>query len=412
MLSPETLGKKILGDRYNSIVFKKGRVHEVSLVGGYIRDALMGTTSSDRDYIVNGDIKSFVYRIRDIFRGTIVEFRKQNLIRIALREGLTLDFSNRAGDIREDLSKRDFTMNALAWSPGSGLTDYFGGVADIRKKRICAISQENLISDPLRMLRAYRFASEINGSIDYKTRRMIKRLHDRIKHVSPERITLELFHLLNQRRSSKYLKMALDDRLLTRILFFPFSKLEKNIRGIYALENAYFKKLPRKVKVLLDKKFAQNLLYKGLLCLEILLQNAAGSSREIEYIEMSNKINRQIELVLKGMKKWVSKKSSLGDRLFDVFLAAKEASMDLLIIKNRPDLFAEYRRFVKIWKHGFLNTGEIIEISQQKGQGIGEAIEELKRSQFTGKIKSKKQAIELTRKYAKRAVLDKAHLIL
>ena len=66
MLSPETLGKKILGDRYNSIVFKKGRVHEVSLVGGYIRDALMGTTSSDRDYIVNGDIKSFVYRIRDI----------------------------------------------------------------------------------------------------------------------------------------------------------------------------------------------------------------------------------------------------------------------------------------------------------------------------------------------------------
>lgn len=394
MLSIEQLRKKIIKDKYNSMIFAKGRAREIYLVGGYVRDALMGIRSSDRDYIVSGDLKSFVCVIRDIINGTIVEFRKQNMIRIALKEGLTFDFSKQVGTIREDLSMRDFSINAIAWSPRSGIIDYFNGVTDINKKRIRAISEENIISDPLRMIRAYRFAAEMDGSIENGTRMIIKRLHDRIKDVSSERITLELFNLLNSENSSRYLKMALEDRILTGILLFPFKELEKNIREISKLERTYIKKPSCKIKVLLDEIFAENLLYKGLLCLETLLQNRIGSLREAEKLKMSNKINRRIELAHKGIKELAMKKSILRDKLFSVFMKSKEASLDLLIIINRPDLVREYNRFKKIWKDGFLSSGEIINFSNQIGSGIAKIIEELKRAQFERKIKSKKQAIE------------------
>lgn len=399
MISADTLRKKIIIDEYNPIILAKGRAYGVHLVGGYIRDALMGTRSSDRDFIVSGDLRSFVYEIRDIIKGTIVEFRKQNIIRIALSGGLTFDFSKQAGDIREDLSKRDFTVNALAWSSGSGLIDYFDGVEDIKKKRIRAISEENIISDPLRMLRAYRFAAELNGSISNGTRMMIKRLHDNIKQVSPERITLELFNLLNSEKPSRYLKMALEDRMLTSILYFPFGKLENNIREICAFENTYIKKPSPEIKVLLDENFACNLSYNGLLCLEMLLQDGIGSHRKIENLRMSNRINGRMQLVRKGMKEWEKKESSSRDRLFGIFMKSKEASVDLLIIKNRPDLLKEYNRFKKIWGDGFLSSEEIINISKQMGPEIGKIIEKLKRAQFERKIKSRKQAIEFTRKF-------------
>jgi tRNA nucleotidyltransferase (CCA-adding enzyme) len=394
MLSIEQLRRKIIEDKYNSVIFAKGRGREIYLVGGYVRDALMGIRSSDRDYIVSGDLKSFVCEIRGIIKGTIVEFRKQNMMRIALKEGLTFDFSKQVGVIREDLSRRDFTINAIAWSPRSGIIDYFNGVRDVKKKRIRAISEQNIISDPLRMIRAYRFAAEMNGSIENGTRMIIKRLHDRIKDVSSERITLELFNLLNSANSYRYLKMALEDRVLTGILLFPFKKLENNIREISKLEKTYIKKPSRKIKVLLDENFAENLVYKGLLCLETLLQNRIGSHREAEKLKMSNKINRRIELAHKGIKELAMKKSILRDKLFSVFMKSKEASLDLLIMINRPDLAREYNRFKKIWKDGFLSSEEIINFSNQIGPGIAKIIEELKRAQFERKIKSKKQAIE------------------
>lgn len=398
MLSARQLEKKILKDRYNSIIFEKGRGRELYLVGGYIRDTLMGLYSVDSDYIVSGDIKSFVQEIRNIFGGTVVEFKKFGIIRLALKEGLTFDFSKLQGTLNEDLLKRDFTINVIAWSPDKGIIDLYHGVDDIRKKVIRALSKQNIISDPLRMLRAYRFAAEMNGKIEIKTKKIIKILHNRIKGVPSERITLEFFNLLNSEQSAKYLQKTLEDGILKAILLFPYSVLENNIKAISKLESSIIKELPARIKVTLNKIFSQNLTYKGLLCLEMLLKDEFLSKKRIQNIQLSKNIYKRIELSHKGMKEF-SRKRNLGrDTLFDIFMKSKEASRDFLIIRDRRDLLKEYDRFKKIWKNGLISSKQVINILKLKtGPQIGNIIREVKKAQFERKISSKRQAIHLVK---------------
>jgi tRNA nucleotidyltransferase/poly(A) polymerase len=394
MLSGKKLKEKILKDRYNSIIFKKGRGRELYLVGGYVRDILMGKTSQDRDYIVSNEIRDFVNSVRKDIGGTLIEFKKGDTMRLALKEGVTIDFSRPLGTLKEDLSKRDFTINAIAWSPDTGIIDPYKGLEDIKNKRICSISEKNMISDPLRMLRAYRFAAEFNGSIENKTRKSIKMLYNHIKTVSPERITFELFNLLNSDNPYKYLKMALYDGILRAILCFCNNKLEDNVKAISILKRKIIEH-PKKVKVLLEKTFSQNLTYKGLLYLELLVRkNGTFKIEKIPSIRMSKKIIKRIILAHKGMKEFKR------GRLFDIFSESIEASVDILLIKNRIDLLKEYERFKKVWKKGVLRSLEVASITKIKGSPkLGEAIKEIKRAEFEKKIKNKKQGKEFLIRY-------------
>jgi len=388
--SAQKLRNRILKDRYNSIIFEKSRDQGVYLVGGYVRDALRGLSSKDRDYIITKDIENFVDEIREVINGTVVAFKKGEIIRLSLKDGVTFDFSKPAGPIEEDLLKRDFSINAIAWSPFTGIIDPSKGLEDIKKRNIRSLSDENLISDPLRILRAYRFASELNGTIEEGTRKSIKMFHKRIKKASPERITLELFHLLNSGNPVRYLKMALSDGLLTTILSIPEITLGQNIKAISRL-GTKLQKLPKKVQIQLEKLFSQNLTYKGLLRLEVLLWRDMPFIADLfPEIKLSNNIIKRIALTYKGMK--IFKKE---DRLFDIFLISRESTIDVLTLKGRFDLFKEYERFKKIWKKGLLSSLEISQIAKIKGQRIGEVIIQLKRAQYEGKIKSKKDAVKL-----------------
>jgi tRNA nucleotidyltransferase/poly(A) polymerase len=389
LLSAQEIKNKILKDRYNTTIFKKSRGMDLYLVGGYVRDALRGLCSTDRDYIVTNDIRNFVNEIREVINGTIVVFKKGETIRLALKDGLTFDFSKPMGPLEEDLSKRDFTVNAIAWSPHTGIIDPYKGLEDIKKRKIRSLSDKNLISDPLRILRAYRFAAELNGTIEECTRKSIKILHERIKKTSPERITFELFHLLNSGNPSKYLMMALVDGLLKTIFSIPEIILGHNIKEISRLD-AKLQKLPKKVKVQLQKLFSQNLTYKGLFRLEVLLlQDKPFISDLFPKIRMGNNIIKRITLTHKGMKKFNK------DNLFDIFYESRDSSLDVLILKGRFDLVKEYERFKKIWKKGLLSSLDISRITKIKGQRLGEVIIQLKRAQFERKIKNKYDAKKL-----------------
>ena len=394
IFSSYQLKHKILADRYNSIIFKKGRGKDIYLVGGYIRDILRGVRSPDRDYIVRGDLIPFVEAIRDMIGGTIVTFKNTNMVRIVLKNGLTFDFSTSAGTLEEDLSKRDFTINAIAWSPEREMIDTYNGLEDIKNKKIRSVFEKNLISDPLRMVRAYRFAAELNGSIAKSTRNTIKMYHSKVKAVSSERITLELFNLLNSDHSSKYLKMALSDNLLRSILLISNNMLERNIKGISLLEKGTISALSSTIKVILNKIVSQNLTYKGLLCLELLLQNRFAIPQWNPNIKVSNVIRKRLELAQKGIKVLKDRRCKVKDELFDIFMRLKEAVKDVLIITNRLDLFKDYKRFQRIWKKGFLSSEAIITISGiETGPALGIIITELKKAQFYGRIPSKISAV-------------------
>ncbi|MDI6891079.1 MAG: hypothetical protein QMC83_09110 [Thermodesulfovibrionales bacterium] len=394
LLSAQKLKNKILKDRYNSIIFEKGRGKDLYLVGGYVRDVLRGVISQDRDYIFIGNARSFVNEIRKIIGGTVVKFKKGEMIRLALKDGVTFDFSRPMGTLEEDLSKRDFTINAIAWSPDTGIIDPYEGLKDIKNRKIRSLSDKNLTADPLRMFRAYRFAAELNGSIEEGTRKAIKMLHNRIKKVSPERITFEIFNLLNSEHPAMYLNMALSDGLLNAILSISDKTLGRNVKAISRLE-AKINKLPLKLKVLLEKIFSQNLTYKGLLHLELLLrQDGSFVPDRIPKIRMSNNIIKRIMLTHKGIKEFKR------DKLFDTFLKSKGAAMDILILKGRLDLLKEYERFKMIWKKGLLSSEEVSSVTGVKaGPKLGRIITELKKAQFEGRLRSGSDTVRFLLQY-------------
>jgi len=135
------------------------------LVGGYLRDILRGERSKDIDFVVGGNPESILKKIALDTGGSVVKFSKAPLVRLVAGD-YTLDFTELKGTIEEDLSQRDFTVNAIAWSEEEGMIDPFNGFRDIREKRIRAIAEDNFLDDPLRLVRAYRFSGEFEWEIE------------------------------------------------------------------------------------------------------------------------------------------------------------------------------------------------------------------------------------------------------
>jgi tRNA nucleotidyltransferase (CCA-adding enzyme) len=385
--------KKIRQDAFNTVIFGKGHNRELYLVGGYIRDAFRGIESRDRDYVLRGGILPFVRSIQNVIGGSIVVFKMKNTIRLALNNRHTFDFSQIQNKIEDDLSKRDFTINALAWSPVKGLIDLYDGISDLEKSVISCISQRNMIDDPLRMLRAYRFSAELNGTIDSTTRQIIKRHHKRILAVSNERITLEMFHLLNAQQSSNCIKMAFEDGLLIDLIFSSINELENNIKALDNFENRILHLLSKKIKVRLHDIFAQNLTYKGLLCLHILLKDS-DQEKMPSRLTMSKRIISRIKAVSNGIRRLTNLRKITSHSLFEIFRNSGEAAVDICIVSNKLNLLRDLSRFRRVWKKGLLTSEEAINLSEIKtGIDVGRMLLLLKMAEFGGRLKSRREAI-------------------
>ena len=391
MLSPEKLNKTILSDRYNSIIFEKGRRRNVYLVGGYIRNLLRGFPSKDRDYIVSGNIMSLVKEIKKSIGGTIITFKKGGTTRIATKNGLTFDFSKPFGTIEQDLSKRDFTINAIAWDAHRGIIDLFHGIDDLKKKTIRVTRKENIIDDPLRMIRAYRFAAEIDGHIEKSTRQLIKILNNNIKETSSERITLEIFQLLNQNNSYKHLKTAISDGLLNNIFLITSTVLVQNIKQISLFEKFTLNKLQPTFKVKLKEIISQNLTNKGFLCFALLVKDSHKNNFLRHKLKLSKKITKRLTLIQNNIGKKIIK-----GRSFDIYMKTKDATMDILILKNKLDCINDYQRFLRIWNKGILSSEDVIRYSGiNPGEELGTIIQEVKRAQYEGRVRTKASGINL-----------------
>ncbi len=202
---------------------------ELYLVGGYLRDALMGRLKADGnkrdfDYAVAGaPAARFARSIADEFAGHFVLLDEENdTARVVLEAGTNLDFAGCVGgDINSDVLRRDFTINALAWDPAKPdeILDLVGGVADISSRTVRAIAEGNFIDDPLRMLRAFRFAATIGGTIDPSTLAMIKQHSERLEAIAAERVCYELFIIMESPAAGVTLKELGEAGLLEAI--FP-----------------------------------------------------------------------------------------------------------------------------------------------------------------------------------------------
>lgn len=118
----------------------------------------------------------------------------------------SVEFTN---SLKDDLSRRDFTINALAYNKQSGIVDYFNGMQDLKDKKIKCVgnAHDRFSEDALRMLRAIRFANQLNFSLDYEIEKEIRKLKSNIQNVSVERKREEINKILQTRHSIRYFEL-------------------------------------------------------------------------------------------------------------------------------------------------------------------------------------------------------------
>ncbi|MCP9884819.1 CCA tRNA nucleotidyltransferase [Synechococcus sp. ATX 2A4] len=168
-----------------------------ALVGGAVRDGLLGRLGErpDLDLVVPVEAIALGERLSREHGGRCVVLdRERSIARLVIR-GWSVDLARQAGaDLATDLLRRDFRLNALALPlpAGSELLDPSGGLADLAAGLIRAVSEQNLLDDPLRLLRGERLAAELGFRLDATSEAWIRRHHRRIDQVAPERVRVEL----------------------------------------------------------------------------------------------------------------------------------------------------------------------------------------------------------------------------
>lgn len=183
---------------------------EAFLVGGCVRDCILGKVPYDWDITTNAlpeDIKIIFDKTYDtgIKHGTVSVATEKEFIEVTTYriDGEYSDFRRPDSvqfttSLKEDLARRDFTINAMAYHPKEGLIDYFEGLFDLKNHKIRAVGDANLRfrEDALRMLRAIRFSAQLGFAIEDATFQAIKRNSELIKNISNERIRDELNKIL------------------------------------------------------------------------------------------------------------------------------------------------------------------------------------------------------------------------
>ncbi len=188
------------------------------LVGGSVRDALLQRYKIpfDLDFVLPDGTIETAKEIANKYRaGFVVLDREREIARVVFPEG-TLDFARQEGaNLSIDLKRRDFTINAIAFNPTSEqLIDPLGGVGDLKRKVLRMVSASNLEDDPLRLLRAYRQAAQLDFAIEEKTQRAISDRVNLLSSIAAERVQAEFNYIFTANRGNKWLVAAVESQLL------------------------------------------------------------------------------------------------------------------------------------------------------------------------------------------------------
>ena len=185
---------------------------EAYVVGGCVRDSLIGKKPKDWDICTNAKPKD-----------TMEVFKNYHIIPTGLQHGTITVMLNGEGyeittyrvdgdysdgrhpdkvsftsNLSEDLSRRDFTINAMAYSEEEGIVDLYGGIKDLKAKEICCVGNpmERFNEDALRIMRAIRFSSVLGYKIEENTHNAMIKLYTNLDKIAKERINIEFSKML------------------------------------------------------------------------------------------------------------------------------------------------------------------------------------------------------------------------
>lgn len=248
--------------------------YEAYAVGGCVRDALLGREPEDWDITTSAKPE----QVKELFRRTVDTGLQHGTVTIMLdkdgfevttyridgvyedgRHPTEVTFT---GDLIEDLKRRDFTINAMAYSKETGIVDAFDGIGDLERHVIKCVgdARERFSEDALRILRAVRFGAQLNFDIEENTKQAILEKAPTLSQISAERIRVELDKLLCSKHPERLL--VAKELGITKVVFpefdtmlatkqnHPHHQYDVGIHSLKTVENV--QKLAREASV--DKK--------------------------------------------------------------------------------------------------------------------------------------------------------------
>lgn len=203
-------------------------VDRMYLVGGFIRDTILGCEPSDIDLVVGGNAEEAASQIASLLAGRMFELDPSRAVYRVVAGSISIDLEEAGHDgLRGNLLRRDFTIDALAlpladslkpdWK--SYILDACKGLDDLRQRTVRAVSPTAIRDDPLRCLRAFRLAGKLKFAINPGTLDLIREASQLMVTVAPERIWEELAGILSQDEAAGLLRlMDLETGLLEAII--------------------------------------------------------------------------------------------------------------------------------------------------------------------------------------------------
>jgi len=412
----DLLEKKI-PKRIQKVLEQGGRVAQrmgfrAFIVGGFVRDLLLGIENLDVDLVIEGDGIEFATELARQLKGELKRHRGFGTATIILPHGFKLDVATSRSEfypfpaalpqvkpapLSEDLARRDFTVNTMAIdiSPSSFglLIDFFGGQEDLRRKKVRVLHPRSFIEDPTRIFRAIRFEQRYDFQIDKESEKLIQDVlkGEIFQRLSRERIREELVQILKEDEPEKTIHRLQDFRILKAI--YPKIELtpqkEKELNYLVDVF-AHFE--------VLSKEKSKRWLIRLLLLLEDLNEEEVRDfcgrykfTREDQNAIISGRL--EAERLIKSLRSPGLLKSSFIHSLLrsvpqEALLFTMAKAQDKLV-KKRILLYLTRLRLVEIEVDG----KDLKSMGYKPSPRFSQILEEVRRARLDGLVKNKKEEI-------------------
>ncbi len=354
---------------------------EAYAVGGCVRDMILGREPDDWDITTSArpqQVKKIFLRTVDtgLAHGTVTVLLGDDSFEVttyridgAYEDHRHPSFVTFSGELAEDLRRRDFTINAMAYNREQGLVDLFGGMEDLQRKRIRCVgdARERFGEDALRILRAVRFSAQLGFFVEAGTEKALREMADSLAFVSAERIQTELTKLLLSSHPAYVLRL-----FDTGIVGVILPELDEEIQNSGYLEKA---------AVRLKKAPSQKAMRLAIFLYPLGEKKAAQTLRRLKFdnhtIDAARRLVRWHDYSIGENPAAVRRAAALmGEEIFPQALQMQKTYKD---VSKAESLWREIlEKGQCISKKSMRISGDdLISLGMKPGRAIGECLEEL-----------------------------------
>ncbi|MDH5477060.1 MAG: DHHA1 domain-containing protein [Nitrospinota bacterium] len=423
--------KELLPRRQQDILGQAARIGDsmgyvVYVAGGFARDLLLRSPSTDLDIVTEGDGVALAAALAESLGGRSHSHEKFKTAVVVLPDGEKLDVATARieyypypaalpvvehGALRNDLFRRDFSINAMAVRlngprPGS-LIDYFGGQADLKNQAIRVLHNLSFVEDPTRAFRAVRFESRFGFSMGKQTLSLLGNAvrHQLFNRLSGERMISEIVMILKERRPAVAVGRLLDLGLLKFV--HPGIRFDAQVEQVMArLEEMVawhdlsFPSTPARRWLLFMMALMDTLDREGLESMRLAYQS---SRHVVELAARSLEMARKATYAIGQVSS--SEKSPPLSRAREAFRGAIVEALLFMAARSEAEgmrkLVTRYI-FVERETQPLLKGGDLMEMGLKPSRELGRILEKVYKAQLDGQVQGRAQALDLARRLAEK----------